>query len=148
MFETPSQSFRSSCLESQIINMKLKKNQQKVPGPPPKLSASDQRTCENFQNCLQLLKTSKHRPTTYATTLEDYTLLSVIFLKNNSGHGSYCEVHFVINNSTNTAVRLVAYLNFLHSIMKIFNNVWFPERRPLFTKAPFPNTDWFWSLHR
>ena len=31
-------SCRSACLESQIINIKLKKNQQKVPGPPPKLS--------------------------------------------------------------------------------------------------------------
>ena len=43
-------SCRSSCLESQIINIKLKKNQQKVPGPPPKLSASDRRTCGNFQH--------------------------------------------------------------------------------------------------
>ena len=34
-------SCRSSCLESQIINIKFKKNQQKVPGPPTKLSASD-----------------------------------------------------------------------------------------------------------
>ena len=44
-------SCRSSCLESQIISMKLKKNQQKVPGPPSKLSASDRRTCGNFQHC-------------------------------------------------------------------------------------------------
>ena len=43
-------SCRSSCLESQIINIKLKKNQQKVPSPPPKLSASDRRTCGNFQH--------------------------------------------------------------------------------------------------
>ena len=35
---------RSSCLESQIINIKLKKNQQKVSGPPPNWSASDRRT--------------------------------------------------------------------------------------------------------
>ena len=41
-------SCRSSCLESQIINMKLKRNQQKV--PPPKLPASDQLTCGNFQH--------------------------------------------------------------------------------------------------
>ena len=41
---------RPSCLESQIINIKLKKNQQKVPGPPLKLSASDWRTCGNFQH--------------------------------------------------------------------------------------------------
>ena len=34
-------SCRSSCLESQIISIKLKKNQQKVSGPPPKLAASD-----------------------------------------------------------------------------------------------------------
>ena len=39
-------SCRSSCFEYQmIINMKLKKNQQKVPGPPQKLPASDRRTC-------------------------------------------------------------------------------------------------------
>ena len=44
-------SCRSSYLESQIINMKLKKNQHKVLGPPPKLSASDWRTCEYFQHC-------------------------------------------------------------------------------------------------
>ena len=43
-------SCRSSCLESQIINKKLKKNQQKVPSPPPKLSALDRRTCGNFQH--------------------------------------------------------------------------------------------------
>ena len=52
VFETQSKSCRSSCLESQIINIKLKKTQQKVPGPPPKLSASDRRTCGNFQHCL------------------------------------------------------------------------------------------------
>ena len=46
-------SCRSSCLESQIINIKLKKNQQKVPGPPPKLSALDWRTCGNFQHWWQ-----------------------------------------------------------------------------------------------
>ena len=34
-------SCRSSCFESQIINIKSKKNQQKVPGPHQKLSASD-----------------------------------------------------------------------------------------------------------
>ena len=32
--------------------MKLKKNQHKVPGPPPKLSALDWRACGNFQHCL------------------------------------------------------------------------------------------------
>ena len=53
--ETHSKSCRSSCLESQIINIKLKKNQQKVPGPPPKLSASDRRTCGNFQHCNQVI---------------------------------------------------------------------------------------------
>ena len=40
-FETQSKSCRSSCLESQIIKIKLKKNQQKVCGPTPMLSASD-----------------------------------------------------------------------------------------------------------
>ena len=46
-------SCRSSCLESPIINIKLKKNQQKVPSPPPKLLASDWRTCGNCQHCSQ-----------------------------------------------------------------------------------------------
>ena len=46
-------SCRSSCLESQIINIKLKKNQHKVSGPPPKLLASDWQTCGNFQHCLR-----------------------------------------------------------------------------------------------
>ena len=46
-------SCRSSCLESQIVNMKLKKCQQKVSGPPPRLSVSDWRTCGNFQHCQQ-----------------------------------------------------------------------------------------------
>ena len=45
-------SCRSSWLESQIVNIKLKKNQQKVSGPPPKLSASDWRACGNFQHCM------------------------------------------------------------------------------------------------
>ena len=45
-------SCRSSCLESQIINIKLKKNQQKVPGPPQTLSALDWPTCGNFQHCI------------------------------------------------------------------------------------------------
>ena len=45
-------SCRSSCLEFQIINTKLKKNQQKFPSPPPKLSASDRRTYGNFQHWL------------------------------------------------------------------------------------------------
>ena len=43
---------RSSYLESQIINIKLKKNQQKFLGHPPKLSASDRRTYGNFQHCI------------------------------------------------------------------------------------------------
>ena len=42
-------SCRSSCLESHIINIKLKKNQQKVVSPPPKLSASDWWTCGDFR---------------------------------------------------------------------------------------------------
>ena len=42
-----------SCLESQIINIKLEKNQQKVPGPPPKFSALDWQTCGNFQHWTQ-----------------------------------------------------------------------------------------------
>ena len=48
-------SCRSSCLESQIINITLKKNQQNVPGPPPKLSTSDRRTCRIFQHCIYAL---------------------------------------------------------------------------------------------
>ena len=50
VFEIHSKSCRSSCLESQIINIKLKKNQQKVPSPQKKLSASDWRTCGIFQH--------------------------------------------------------------------------------------------------
>ena len=44
-------SCRSSWLESQIINIKLKKNQQKFPVLIQKLSALDWRTCGNFQHC-------------------------------------------------------------------------------------------------
>ena len=47
-------SCRSSCLEFQIINIRMKKNQQKVPSPPPQLSASDRRTCRNFQHCIDI----------------------------------------------------------------------------------------------
>ena len=43
-------SFQSSCLESQIINIKLKKILKKVPGPPPKLSASGRRTGSNLEH--------------------------------------------------------------------------------------------------
>ena len=50
VFETQSKSCRSPCLESQITNIRLKKNQQKVPGPPPKLSSLDRRTCGNLQH--------------------------------------------------------------------------------------------------
>ena len=60
---------RSSCLESQIININLKKNQQKVPGPPPKLSASDRRTCGNFQHWAQV----------YSEVLYFFILLYTIF---------------------------------------------------------------------
>ena len=42
--------FKSSCHESQVINIKLLKNQQKVPGPPPKLLALDWWICRNFQH--------------------------------------------------------------------------------------------------
>ena len=53
VFETQQKkSCRSSFLESQIINIKLKTNQQKVSGPSPKLSASDWQTFGNFQHWL------------------------------------------------------------------------------------------------
>ena len=42
-------SYRSSCLES-------KKNQQKVPSPHQRLSASDRQTCGNFQHCVSHVK--------------------------------------------------------------------------------------------
>ena len=45
-------SCQSSCLESQIINIKLKKILKKVPGPPPKLSASGRRTGSNLEHWL------------------------------------------------------------------------------------------------
>ena len=44
-------SCKSSCLESQIINIKLRKIFKKVPGPPPKLSASGRRTGSNLEHC-------------------------------------------------------------------------------------------------
>ena len=48
-------SFRSSGIESQIINVKLKNNQQKVPGRPPKLWALDWQTCGNSNTGLWVL---------------------------------------------------------------------------------------------
>ena len=47
--------FRSSWLESQIINIKLKENQQKIPDPPPKLSASDWWTYGNFHHWIPVI---------------------------------------------------------------------------------------------
>ena len=44
---------QSFCLESQIINIKLKKFFQKVTGPPPKLSASGRRTGNNLEHCIK-----------------------------------------------------------------------------------------------
>ena len=41
----------ASSLESQIINIKLKKSFKKVPSPPPKLSASGWRTGSNLEHC-------------------------------------------------------------------------------------------------
>ena len=63
-------SCRPSSLESQIINIKSKKNYRKVPGPPPKLSASDWRTCGNFQHCPSHF---------YATILSPLSFLSINF---------------------------------------------------------------------
>ena len=45
-------SCQSCCLESQIINIRLKKSFKKVPGPPPKLSASGWRTGSNLEHCI------------------------------------------------------------------------------------------------
>ena len=47
-------SCQSCCLESQIINIRLKKSLKKVPGPPPKLSASGWRTGNNLEHCHKL----------------------------------------------------------------------------------------------
>ena len=44
-------SCQSCCLESKIINIKLKKSFKKVPGPPPNLSASGWRTGSNLEHC-------------------------------------------------------------------------------------------------
>ena len=52
-------SCQSSCLESQIINIKLKKILKKVPGPPPKLSASGRRTGSNLEHCLMKTRTTR-----------------------------------------------------------------------------------------
>ena len=46
-------SCQSCCLESQIINMKLKKSFKNVPSPPPKLSASSWRTGSNLEHCCE-----------------------------------------------------------------------------------------------
>ena len=43
-------SCQSCCLESQIINIKLKKSFKKVPSPPPKLPASGWRTGSNLEH--------------------------------------------------------------------------------------------------
>ena len=42
---------RSSCFESQNHKHKIENKSTKVPGPPPKLLASDWWTCGNFQHC-------------------------------------------------------------------------------------------------
>ena len=55
LWNSVKKSCRSSWLESQILNIKLKKKQQKVPGSPSKLLASDWRTCGNFQPCCLVL---------------------------------------------------------------------------------------------
>ena len=44
------QNCQSCCVESQIINIKLKKSLKKVPSPPPKLSASGWRTGSNLEH--------------------------------------------------------------------------------------------------
>ena len=44
-------SCQSCCLESQTINIKLKKSLKKVLSPPPKLSASGWRTGSNLEHC-------------------------------------------------------------------------------------------------
>ena len=66
VFETQSKSCRSSWLEYQIINIELKKNQQKVSGPPPKLSASDWRACGNFQHCTSQISKSCWKKITWS----------------------------------------------------------------------------------
>ena len=53
-------SYQSSCLESQIINIKLKKILKKVPGPPPKLSASGRRTGSNLEHWYLVLTCTWH----------------------------------------------------------------------------------------
>ena len=50
VFKTQQKTCQSSCLESQIINIKLKKIFKKVPDPPPKLSASGRRTGSNLEH--------------------------------------------------------------------------------------------------
>ena len=49
-------SCQSCCLESQIINIKLKKSFRKFPGPPPKLSASGWRTGSNLEHWISLAR--------------------------------------------------------------------------------------------
>ena len=47
-------SCQSCCLETQVINIKLKKSFKKVPGPPPKLSALGWRTGSNLEHWTDL----------------------------------------------------------------------------------------------
>ena len=60
-------SCQSCCLESQIINIKLKKSFKKVPGPPPKLSASGWRTGSNLEHCSLQNSAIEHKYTQMKT---------------------------------------------------------------------------------
>ena len=53
-------SCQSCCLESQIMNIKLKKSFKKVPGPPPKLPASGWRTGSNLEHCICISESGQH----------------------------------------------------------------------------------------
>ena len=88
-------SCRSSCLESQIINMKLKKNQHKVPGPHPKLSASDWRTCGYFQHWLPLPLECTHQPHSeyHRCTLGCHSMDFVKSLTNRNTLQMECTLH-------------------------------------------------------
>ena len=76
-------SCKSSCLESQIINIKLKKNQRKVPSP--KLSASDQWTCGNFQHWVPVSIMTYHQWKVTQYSVSSQVLLNSWTIKKSGG---------------------------------------------------------------
>ena len=70
-----------------------------------------------YWNCLKLLWNHIH------TQHQEITNF-ITFWKHNSWQGQYCKHDIVINNFTNTALRMLTSLNFQQLKMKFFNNIW------------------------